>query len=146
VQHLIACVARELCGCAREQAHDKRSFVAALQVPYYNKAVNCVFAGLWTGILGSSMIMLVLQLTIDKQEDPAAYSEFMTNVSAALACGAVCPDTCRTILGTVFHVHRLFLVPSRICRFRSKTDLTRHFWTRMRSAKRTTRCAECHSL
>lgn len=52
-----------------------------LQIPYYNKAVNCIHAGLFSGIMDVTVILLVTQVTIDKQADASAYKDFMTNVS-----------------------------------------------------------------
>lgn len=76
------------CGGTRKQACDRCTSVLG-QVPYYNKAVNCIYAGLWSGILDASVVLLVMQVTIDRQEDPAAYSVFMTNVSAGRKATAV---------------------------------------------------------
>jgi hypothetical protein len=60
------------------------TFMFFLQVPYYNKPVNIIWGGLWIGILDVTVILLVSEVTsYAHQDDHAAYTSFLTNVSLA---------------------------------------------------------------
>lgn len=60
---------------------------ATLQVPFYNKYVNIIWAGLWLGVLDVTVILLVMQLTWAQvtdqytyETDPRTYADSMTKV------------------------------------------------------------------
>jgi hypothetical protein len=55
-----------------------------LQVPYYKRAVNLVWSGLWAGLLFVAGLLAYLRFTIDKHAGDATYAVRITWVSDVL--------------------------------------------------------------
>jgi hypothetical protein len=76
-----------------------RHFVPPHQIPYYYDQVNAAWSGLWTGILYTTVLLVVLDYTAEKYaEGPVqeAYRSKITWVRKQLmlfcCCMAVCLD------------------------------------------------------
>lgn len=58
----------------------RMSELVLAQVPYYNKVLNILWGGLWLGMLDVTVVLLVMQLTMQQQPDPLVYAATMTQV------------------------------------------------------------------